>query len=85
MVVAVRPERISLSACGPGLSGEIADVIYIGNARKYVVRLAGDHECIALRHVDPAAAPVSAPVVPAGLEIVEQVPIALDSKLTTQC
>ncbi len=59
VVVAVRPERVSLMASGSGLRGEISDVIYIGNARKYVVRLAGDHECIALRHVEPTTAPMS--------------------------
>jgi putative spermidine/putrescine transport system ATP-binding protein len=60
VVVAVRPERITLSTTGPGLTGEVSDVIYIGNARKYVIRLSGDHECIALRHVDPTTAAVSA-------------------------
>ena len=52
VVVAVRPERIVLAPDGPGLPAELADVIYIGNARKYVVRLAGGRECFVLRHAD---------------------------------
>jgi ABC-type Fe3+/spermidine/putrescine transport system ATPase subunit len=49
VVVAVRPERIRLSDAGTGLQGVLSDVIYIGNARKYVVRLAGGQDCIVLR------------------------------------
>jgi putative spermidine/putrescine transport system ATP-binding protein len=52
VVVAVRPERIILSSDGPGLKVELTDIIYIGNARKYVVRLAGGQECFVLRHAD---------------------------------
>jgi putative spermidine/putrescine transport system ATP-binding protein len=52
VVVAVRPERIGLAASGSGLSGELTEVIYIGNARKYVVRLSGGQECLVLRQAD---------------------------------
>jgi spermidine/putrescine ABC transporter ATP-binding subunit len=61
VVVAIRPERINLSPSGPGLTGEIIDTIYIGNARKYVIRLSNGIECTALRHLDQAFASTSAP------------------------
>jgi ABC-type Fe3+/spermidine/putrescine transport system ATPase subunit len=52
VVVAVRPERIVLASDGPGLPVELTDIIYIGNARKYVVRLSDGRECFVLRHAD---------------------------------
>jgi putative spermidine/putrescine transport system ATP-binding protein len=52
VAVAVRPERTSLSSSGAGLPGELSDIIYIGNARKYVVRVSGGLECVVLRHAD---------------------------------
>ena len=52
-VVAIRPERVNMSADGAGVRGEISDIIYLGNARKYVVRLSDGLECVVLRHVDP--------------------------------
>ena len=57
VVVAVRPERLvltSLQEGGTGLSGSITDVIFLGTARKYVVRLVDGTECVVLRQVsDP--------------------------------
>jgi ABC-type Fe3+/spermidine/putrescine transport system ATPase subunit len=54
--VAVRPERIVLGPPREGwLAGTITDVIFLGTARKYVVRLADGTECTVLRQVsDPA-------------------------------
>jgi len=51
VTVAVRPERMILSAAGEGLSGILTDVIFLGTARKYVVRLADGSECMVLRQV----------------------------------
>jgi putative spermidine/putrescine transport system ATP-binding protein len=53
--VAVRPERVILSALevdGSGLRGSVSDVIFLGNARKYVVRLSDGHECFVLRQAN---------------------------------
>jgi putative spermidine/putrescine transport system ATP-binding protein len=61
VVVAVRPERMVVSAGGEGLAGELLDVIYLGNARKYVVRLPDGRECIALQHAQAAEASGLAP------------------------
>ena len=54
--VAVRPERIMVGPPREGwLAGTITDVIFLGTARKYVVRLADGTECTVLRQVsDPA-------------------------------
>jgi len=61
--VAVRPERLALAATGNGLSGVLTDVIFLGTARKYVVRLADGSECVALRQVsDPPVDLVGATV-----------------------
>ncbi|MFO1158697.1 MAG: ABC transporter ATP-binding protein [Reyranellaceae bacterium] len=52
--VAVRPERVALAPAqgeAAGLAGTIVDVIFLGTARKYVVRLADGSECVALRQV----------------------------------
>ena len=59
IVIAVRPERIRLStpnAGAAGFSGELVDVVYLGNARKYVVRLPGGQECYVLQHAEAAEA-----------------------------
>jgi hypothetical protein len=56
--VAIRPERIVLSSVhvdGEGLRGNISDVIYLGNARKYVVRLSDGGDCFALRQANAPA------------------------------
>jgi putative spermidine/putrescine transport system ATP-binding protein len=52
--VAVRPERITLSAEGDGLHGQVAEMIYIGNGRKYVIRLSGGRDCVVLQHAEAA-------------------------------
>ena len=56
--VAVRPERVVIAAPregGSGLAGTISDIIFLGTARKYVVRLADGTECVVLRQIgDPA-------------------------------
>jgi putative spermidine/putrescine transport system ATP-binding protein len=56
VVVAVRPERVTLSVDGDGLAGTITDTIFLGTARKYVVRLVDGTECVALRQVGNAPA-----------------------------
>jgi putative spermidine/putrescine transport system ATP-binding protein len=61
VVVAVRPERINPSATGTGLAATLTDIIYIGNGRKYVLRLPNGQECTILRHVDPTASSVASP------------------------
>jgi putative spermidine/putrescine transport system ATP-binding protein len=56
VTVAVRPERIVMGPPREGaLAGTITDVIFLGTARKYVVRLVDGTECTVLRQVsDPA-------------------------------
>ena len=57
VTVAVRPERIVLGPPSEGaLMGTINDIIFLGTARKYVIRLADGTECTALRQVSDAAA-----------------------------
>jgi putative spermidine/putrescine transport system ATP-binding protein len=57
VVVAVRPERLVVSAGGEGgVAGELLDVIYLGNSRKYVVRLPDGRDCVALQHAQAAEA-----------------------------
>ena len=51
VVVAVRPERVSLAPAGDGLAGVVTDVIFVGTARKYAVRLGDGTECFVLRQV----------------------------------
>lgn len=51
VVVAVRPERVSLASDGEGLAGIVTDVIFVGTARKYAVRLNDGTECFVLRQV----------------------------------
>ena len=47
-----------VSPQGEGLSGTIVDTIFLGTARKYVMRLADGTECVALRQVsDPPLDP----------------------------
>jgi ABC-type Fe3+/spermidine/putrescine transport system ATPase subunit len=56
VTVAVRPERIVLGPLREGaLAGTVTDVIFLGTARKYVVRLADRSECTVLRQVGDAA------------------------------
>ncbi len=56
VVVAVRPERLLVepSASSRGLSGRIEDVVYLGNARRSVVRLTDGTECVALQSAEAA-------------------------------
>jgi putative spermidine/putrescine transport system ATP-binding protein len=57
IVVAVRPERVRVSSAAngaTGFAGELVDIIYLGNARKYVVRLPGGRECVALQQANSA-------------------------------
>ena len=51
VVVAVRPERVALAAEGEGIAGVVTDVIFVGTARKYAVRLGDGTECFMLRQV----------------------------------
>jgi ABC-type Fe3+/spermidine/putrescine transport system ATPase subunit len=59
-VVAVRPERVRLSANGAAeafenaLRGQVTDVIYLGQSRKYVVRLSCGAEVMALQQASAA-------------------------------
>ncbi|MFH5924722.1 ABC transporter ATP-binding protein [Roseomonas xinghualingensis] len=54
--VAVRPERVRLSTTGEGVPAELVDLIYLGNARRFVLRLAGGAEWTALMQADAAEA-----------------------------
>jgi putative spermidine/putrescine transport system ATP-binding protein len=57
VTVAVRPERLHLAPAIPGsgaLSGMLTEVIYLGNARRSVIRLASGQECFALQQVGQA-------------------------------
>jgi spermidine/putrescine ABC transporter ATP-binding subunit len=57
VVVAVRPERVTLAADGEGIAGIVSDIIFVGTARKYAVQLADGSECFVLRQVgEPAIA-----------------------------
>jgi putative spermidine/putrescine transport system ATP-binding protein len=54
-VIAVRPERVTVSKAGvgtPGLDGTLIDVIYLGTTRKAVIRLADGQEGTALLGAD---------------------------------
>ena len=58
-VLAIRPERIRLTAAtgdAAGAVAEITDAIYLGNARRCVMRLAGGEPCTALEPVQAADA-----------------------------
>jgi len=66
VTLAVRPERIVLAAAGPdapGIEGRITDVIFMGTARKYVVRLADGSTAVVLRQISDAAFDLSTPAV----------------------
>jgi putative spermidine/putrescine transport system ATP-binding protein len=55
VVVAVRPERVAFVSEGAGLAGVVTDVIFVGTARKYAVRLGDGTECFVLRQVGAAS------------------------------
>jgi putative spermidine/putrescine transport system ATP-binding protein len=64
VVVAVRPERLKLrpaAADGQGLSGTLVDIVYLGNARRSVVRLADGRDCFVLQDATQADASRLAP------------------------
>jgi putative spermidine/putrescine transport system ATP-binding protein len=64
VVVAVRPERLKLrpaAADGEGLFGELVDIVYLGNARRSIVRLSNGHDCFVLQHATQADALTLAP------------------------
>ena len=52
-VVAVRPERVELGA-GVGLPAVLEGIIYLGNARRYLMRLPDGSPCTALRQMGAA-------------------------------
>jgi putative spermidine/putrescine transport system ATP-binding protein len=63
--VVVRPERMRVVAGGAGageenaVSGVLADLIYLGRARKYIVRLGSGQEVSAVEQAGGSAAPPS--------------------------
>ena len=64
VVVAIRPERLKLRPAavgGAGLSGTLVDIVYLGNARRSVVRLAEGRDCFVLQHATEADALSLAP------------------------
>ncbi len=55
--VVLRPEKIALTAGGAGLEGEVAEVVYLGEATRYVVRLGSGETLSAKRqNSGPSAA-----------------------------
>ena len=63
VVVAVRPERLKLTpaASERGLAGVLTEIVYLGNARRAVVRLADGRDCFSLHHAKEADAISIAP------------------------
>ena len=63
VVVAVRPERLRLSPASKpgGLTGVLTEIVYLGNARRAVVRLPDGRDCFSLHHAKEAEAIASAP------------------------
>lgn len=64
VVVAVRPERLRLQPVDQrpdGLTGMLTEVVYLGSARRSVVRLAGGSDCFALHHANEAETASLAP------------------------
>jgi putative spermidine/putrescine transport system ATP-binding protein len=61
VVIAIRPEWVRIApARGPGgdpggITGALQDIIYLGNARKYVVGLPGETICLVLQQAGAAA------------------------------
>jgi putative spermidine/putrescine transport system ATP-binding protein len=60
--LAVRPERIVMNSQGGDaeLRGHVSDVIYLGNARRYVVKLLDGSECFILRQANTPGFDVAA-------------------------
>lgn len=69
VAVAVRPERIQITpASGEGaLRGVLSDIIYLGNARKYAVRMADGSTCFVLQQANAADTSGLAPGQPVDL------------------
>jgi putative spermidine/putrescine transport system ATP-binding protein len=59
VVLAVRPERLKLDPAPPqgaGLTGVLTEIVYLGNARRAVVRLPDGRDCFSLHHAKEADA-----------------------------
>ena len=52
VTVAVRPERVRVALDGEGLPAQLIDVIYLGNARRLIVRLTAGPEWSVLMQAD---------------------------------
>jgi len=52
--LAVRPERVILSRLGNGWPARLETIVYLGNARRILLRLADGSECLALQQVGAA-------------------------------
>jgi putative spermidine/putrescine transport system ATP-binding protein len=64
VVLAVRPERLKLHPAplqGAGLTGVLTEIVYLGNARRAVVRLPDGRDCFSLHHAKEADAISIAP------------------------
>jgi putative spermidine/putrescine transport system ATP-binding protein len=64
VMVAVRPERLRLHPVGQqagALTGVLTEIVYLGNARRSVVRLEDGRDCFALHHANEAEAISMAP------------------------
>jgi putative spermidine/putrescine transport system ATP-binding protein len=70
-VVAVRPERVTIEPGSAGLAGTVSDIVYLGSARRTVIRLDGGGDCVVLQHA--AQAEVSS------LDIGGQIRVSWDS------
>jgi putative spermidine/putrescine transport system ATP-binding protein len=56
VTLAIRPERLRLSTDGHGVPAELVDLIYLGNARRFVLRMPGGEEWSALMQAEAAEA-----------------------------
>jgi spermidine/putrescine ABC transporter ATP-binding subunit len=56
VVVAVRPERVTAGPATDGLAGTVSDIVYLGSARRTVIRLDGGGDCVVLQHAAAAEA-----------------------------
>jgi putative spermidine/putrescine transport system ATP-binding protein len=57
VVIAIRPERLRLHPAAQrsdGLTGRLTEIVYLGSARRSVIRLADGADCFALQHVNEA-------------------------------
>ena len=65
--VAIRPERVQINQDGPGLPSDLVDLIYLGNTRRFIVRLPGGQEWSVLMQPDEAEASLLQPGQPVRL------------------